>query len=84
MTKKIATVTVKQTDEPIAVDVIAEAIISISKGVKVLTGSRLKRGALVLLIQHASPTLNGRSITRREVEAVLDGIESLEKQYLKP
>lgn len=77
-------VKVKQPDEPIEVEVIADAIISIAAGIKRLKSSRLKDGALYLLIQHAAPTNHkGRKPSLGEIKAVFTGIESLQRTYLK-
>lgn len=78
-------VKVKQPDEPIAVEVIADAIIAISEGVKKLLKSRLKDSALFLLIQHAAPAVgyNSRKPTIAEIKAVIAGIEGLRREHLK-
>ena len=39
--------------------------------------------ALVLLIQHAAPTVNGNKVPAKTIEAVLNGLECLEKFVLK-
>lgn len=70
----------KQVEPPVPVEVLATSIEAISKGVAKLRESRLNDRALVLLIQHAC----SRAISARDVRLVLEGIESLEKTYLKP
>lgn len=83
MTKVI----IKQDPEAeIAADVMAESIVSISQGVRALRSkSRLNDKALLLLIQHASPATGNPPTrpTQKDIKAVLDGIESLERTYLK-
>lgn len=59
-------------------DVIAAAIVEISEGVKRLRAGRLNDRAIVLLL-HAST-----SVAQRDIKAVLNGLESLEVEYLKP
>lgn len=80
-------VKVKDGDEPIEVEVIADAIIAISDGMTRLRKSRLKDNALFLLIQHAAPTINKRLSSRKpsitEIKAVIAGIEGLKREYVK-
>lgn len=71
----------------VATEVIAEAIVSISQGIKKLLAGPLNEKALLLLITHTCPQWGRypkRSVGQREVKAVLEGIQSLEKQFLKP
>lgn len=81
------TVSVKNDDEkPVPVEVLAESIKAISDGVKKLRSGPLNDKCLVLLIQHAAPSLSGYNnrVGACHIRAVLEGIESLEKTYLKP
>lgn len=85
MTKNI---TVKQDEQkPIPVEVLADSIKAISDGIKKLRAGPLTDKALVLLIQHAATKLRrGHSIVNVgavDIRAVLDGMESLERVYLK-
>lgn len=86
MKKQIA---VKQSEEnPIPVEIIANAIVAISEGMKKIRASRLTERALILLITDASPKYGGKGyhakhVTASDVRAVLDGIDQLEKLYLK-
>lgn len=83
-------VVLKHNEEaPIAVEIIADCIVAIAEGVKKLRAGKLNERALVLLIQHAAPTIKvGRyartPISAKMVKTVLDGMESLEREYLKP
>lgn len=79
-------VTVKQDEQKVVpVEVIAESIVAISAGIKKLLNGPLNRKAVTLLIQHSAPTgRNGQKISQGDINDVLDGIESLEKTYLKP
>ena len=56
---------------------IATAIAKISRGMEVLSASRMKPKAVLLLISHAS------KVPQRTVEDVLNALASLEKTYLK-
>ena len=83
-------VVVKQNEEkPVPVEVLAEAILSISEGVKKLRAGPLNERALLLLIQNAAPAMkSGRyhrtPVTTKMVNAVLQGMDALEREYLKP
>jgi len=75
-------------EKPVPVEIIADSIVSISDGLRKLRAGRLNDRALILLIQHASPMAGAgrlrKPISAKEVRAVLEGIESLEREYLKP
>jgi uncharacterized phage protein gp47/JayE len=63
---------------------IAEEIKTISEGVKRLLNGKLNRKAIIFLIQHAAPGMKyGHQITVSQINAVLEGIESLGDKYLK-
>ena len=65
-------------------EVLAEAIVAISQGIKKLRTGRFNDDALCMLIAYAAPTMKGSGKpSKREVRAVLDGIEALERTYLK-
>lgn len=77
---------VTQPEEPIEVEIIADAIVSIAAGIKRLKSSRLKDSALYLLIQHAAPSVGkykNRKLNIADIKAVFAGIESLQRTYLK-
>lgn len=78
---------VQDAKAPVPIEVMAESVRAISQGVKKLLAGPLSDKAIVLLIQNAAPSV-GRYPTRKigtvEVRAVLEGIESLERVYLKP
>ena len=63
----------------IPTEVIADNIVKMAEGVRRLRTGRLNDTALILLIQHAAP----RDLPKRDIQAVLDGIEALEKTYLR-
>jgi len=74
-------------NDSITIEVLAESIKSISDGINKLKGGSLNEKALILLIQHAAPKIGSkyqkRSLSAREIKAVLSGLESLKEQYLK-
>lgn len=81
-------VVVKQdAEKPVPVEVMAEAIIAISTGIKKLLAGPLNERCLLLLIQNAAPSIKGRfdsaPITQKQIKAVLEGIGQLEREYLK-
>ena len=69
---------VKPGDDPPPPEVIAQSIVDIAAGMKRLNAGRLNRNALVLLLHHAS------RVGMRDIERVLEGLDSLERLYLKP
>ena len=72
-------VTVHQKDEanPVPAEVIADAIVEISKAMKALSNTRLTRRALVTLIAYES------KVPRRDIEIVLNNLDRLEDTWLK-
>ena len=75
-----------ETDQ-VPLEILADSIKSISIGMKKLLDSPLKLNALHLLIQHASSGYRVGYSTRKptitEIKAVIEGINNLEKAYLK-
>lgn len=70
---------VQQAEKEVPTEVIAQSIADIADGMRKLRAGRLNDRALVLLIQQASvgkPSL-------ATIQAVLDGIENLERTYLR-
>lgn len=67
--------------DEVPVEVIADALVSISEGIKRLRAGRLNERALVLLIQHAIPMADRPSV--KQIKAVLDGAEALRRQHTK-
>lgn len=63
--------------EPIKVEVLAQAIVDISKAVKRLAASSLNRKAIIVLLAHETKLAQG------VVKTVLDGIADLEASYLR-
>lgn len=79
---------VQSADKPVPVEVLAESIVAISDGIKKLLAGPIAEDTLVLLIQHAAPTIGSRynrtNLGTREIRATLRGIEALAKVHLKP
>jgi hypothetical protein len=73
---KTATIVKQNTDQPVAAEVIAEAIIGVSESMKRLTTSGLKRKAIVALVHDHS------GIGKRDIEIVLNNLESLRETWL--
>lgn len=70
---------------PVPTEILAESIVAISEGIKKLRSGRMNDRALFLLIQNASPQLTSpyRKVNISEIKATFDGIEALEKTFLK-
>lgn len=64
--------------KPMPVEVLAEHIAALSSGVRKIMAGPLNERAVVLLRHHSS------GVSQKEVKAVLHGIQSLERDYLKP
>ena len=81
-------IVVKQdAEKPVPIEVTAESIKAISDGIKKLRAGKLNERALLLLIVQACPVPKGwprRPVTTKQVKAVLEGMEQLEREYLKP
>ena len=79
---------VQPLDKPaVSTEVMAEAIVSISQGIKKLLAGPLNEKALLLLIAHAAEPYGKYPVVKvgqRDVKAVLDSIQSLERTFLKP
>lgn len=75
---------IQNEEKPMPVEVIAESIKSISDGVKKMRSGPLSDNAIYLLIHHASPSVgySGKP-SMKQVRSVIEGMESLEKTYLK-
>ena len=74
---------VQDQQDEIATEVLAREIVAISEGLKRLRAGRLNDRALVLLVQHATPAVRSKAISRAVVVAVLQGIEQLAATYTK-
>lgn len=67
----------KDEENPVPAEVIADAIVEISKAMKALNSTRLTRRALITLIHDYS------KIAKRDIEIVLNNLDSLEETWLK-
>jgi hypothetical protein len=81
-------VVVKQDEQkPVPVEVMADAIVAISQGMKKVMAGPLNEKAIVLLIQHAAPPyrygMQSKKVGTVEIKCVLEGIQGLERTYLK-
>ena len=77
-------VSVKQDPEkPVPIEVLAESIKTIAQGVRKLRAGPLNDRCLFLLVQHAAPKVDYKTISARDIKAVFDGIDSLENEYLR-
>lgn len=71
-------------DAVVPTEVLAASIVAISEGIKRLRAGKLTERALLLLIQHAAPPLKySKRISTAEIRAVLEGMESLSRLYVK-
>lgn len=71
-------VTVRQDEtKPIPVEILASSIVETAKGVKRINASALSRKALVVLL------CDYTKYSKYQVEAVLRGLDELERMYLK-
>jgi hypothetical protein len=68
----------KPGQEPGPVEIIEQAIIDISAGMKALNNTRLKHETIVTLL-HASS-----GVAKRDIRMVLAHMSALESTYLKP
>lgn len=63
------------------VEATAQAIIDLADGMKTLLGGRLRRNAIIILLQEA---VGGRGkMSREDVDLLLKAIENLGKTYVK-
>jgi hypothetical protein len=66
-------------ENPIPVEVIAEAIIQVAKGFQAMRNSKLSRRAIILLIKDSCPGNPAIS----DISNILDSAASLDKKYIK-
>ena len=77
---------VKQDENnPVPTEIIAQAIVDISKGIKKLRAGPLNEKALILLIQNAAPTKDtyGKRYGVSEIKDILKGVENLAETFIK-
>ena len=67
--------------DPLPTEVLEREIVAMAEGVRRLRESRLSDKALLLLIQHATPSHN--RVTQGQIQAVLDAVQNLDRIYLK-
>lgn len=71
---------VQDKDKPVPVEVLADSVVQISRGITKLLDGPLKEDALIHLIQFST----GTAISKQTIKAVLVGIRDLEKATIKP
>lgn len=71
-------INVVPSDPPVAADVLAQAIVDISEGMKKLNASRLTRDTIILLLHDSS------HVGKRDIGYVLASLDQLERTFLKP
>ncbi len=76
MKPQLKVVTNDQNPEPF--EIIAESILAIAKGMEALQKSRLQRKVIVTLIHDQS------RLGKRDIEMVLNNLQDLARDYLKP
>ncbi len=72
---------VKNDDEELPEEVIAQSIVTVADGAERLFRSKLNRKAIFLLIQNACPSADRPSI--KTIETVFVAAQALKKTYLK-
>lgn len=68
---------VQEKNKPVPTEVIAASIKDIADGVKKMRAGRLNDTAIVYLVHRAS------GVAMNDVRKVINGMESLEREYLK-
>lgn len=68
---------IQEQDKEVPAEVLAEAILTMSKGVKAMNASRLSRAAIVALIKDKS------GLNKSIIETVLNNLDQLELNWLK-
>lgn len=85
---KTTKIEVKQDPEnQVPIQIIADAIVSISNGIKKLLSGPLSERALIILLTEACPRMgkgyHSKPVTSTHVKAVLKGLQDLERQFIK-
>jgi hypothetical protein len=62
------------------VEEVAQAIVNIATGMKKMNSSRLKRDAVVILLQAQC----GAHVNRSQIRMVLDSLDRMDRHWLKP
>lgn len=78
--KKVAVV--QKPGEEVTSEILASAIVDISKSVKALRAGRLRDRALFLLIKDALPGGSGTTLT--DIYDVFKALDDLERQFIRP
>lgn len=86
MSSKPALKVVQDAEEAVPTEILATSIRAIAEGVRRLRSGSLTDRALFLLIQDASPNVGARKYrppSIKEIRAVFDGIDSLDRTFLR-
>lgn len=83
MKRKTKVSIAQASEKPVPIDVLADSIVSIARGIRQLQRGPLNDRALMLLIQHAAPQVNLKPISQKEIKAVFAGIDALEAAYIR-
>ena len=86
MAKKLTVAVVKQDEQkPVERNVLAQAIVDISRSIKKLTSSGLDKSAIITLVaaRVKSPHKFGKKPGKGDIEAVFNALASLEKDYIR-
>lgn len=71
-------------DDEVTTEILASSIREISEGIKKLRQGPINEKGLLILIHHACKSSYGSpKPTQAEIRKVLDGVENLEKTYLR-
>lgn len=71
-------ITLKQNkDEPIATEIIAQSIVDIAEGMRMVFNGRLNRRGIRVLLKDAS------GVSMSEIDRVLDALEGLKASYVR-
>lgn len=68
-------------NDPVPVEILTSAIRDTAEGMRRLRRGALNDRAIILLVSHSIPS--ERRPTLKQIEDVLDGVEGLERNYLK-
>ncbi len=84
--KKLIVKQASEKEAEVPTEILADSIVAIAAGTKKLRSGRLSDRALFLLIQDVAPSVGFRvkhPLSIKTIKAVFDGIESLERAFLR-
>lgn len=84
MARKKAKV-VDDPEAPVETEVLSDAIVKISRGMRSLLASGINKRAIVVLLHDAAPSRGNRGKpSKRAIEDVIDCLGDLENRYITP